>query len=72
MTANETGVRRVAVLPAHEVRRLGDYGRPSFLSEQELLAGHGIRLEMLRDLDDAPACPVKHGRGPCPCGGHRA
>lgn len=70
MTAAQTGVRSVTVLPAHELRQARDYGRPSHLSEQELLEGHGVRIEMLKAVLDAPACPYKPKNGRCPCNDH--
>lgn len=70
MTADHTGVRQ-AVIPAHEMRRLGGYGRPSHLSEAELLRGYAVRLQMLRDATEAPCSPYSAPKGPCPCGGHR-
>jgi len=66
VTEQFVGIRQ-PVIPANEMRRLGEYGRPSHLSEQELLRGYAIRIEMLRDASDAPASPYKPRLMQCPC-----
>jgi len=66
VTAERVGIRQ-PVVPANEMRRLGEYERPSHLSEQELLDGYAIRIEMLRDAQDAPASPYRPRTMQCPC-----
>ncbi len=62
MTADRTGIRL-----EREARRIDEYPRPSHLTEDELLAGYAVRLDMLRGLGDAPCSPYKPRTRSCPC-----